>query len=188
MGIYQVAPWLRAGDTPMQADAIVVLAGGPFRAFYAADLYNKGYAQIVYVSKATPEAWEKSIAELGILIVPQEELYRRILVKKGVPKNRIFFFGRSLSTAQEAEQVRQCFPGTNCTVLIVTSPYHIRRTRMIFSDALPLCRVMVVGTPYESFPDHWWSDQDAARNVLLELAKIIYYKAGGRFRAISAEQ
>jgi uncharacterized SAM-binding protein YcdF (DUF218 family) len=187
-GVYYVAVWLQAGDTPAQADAIVVLAGGPYRAFYAADLYQQGYASRVYISKAAPEPWEKDAAELGISIVPQEMLYRQVLVKKGVPLKQVAFFGRSLSTAQEAEHVRRLFPGPVCKLLVVTSPYHVRRTKMIFSDMVPACKTTVVGTPYEPFPERWWSNQDSARNVVLELAKIVYYKAGGRFRIAPEER
>ncbi|MEW5864886.1 MAG: hypothetical protein AB1773_15040 [Pseudomonadota bacterium] len=35
-------------------------------------------------------------------------------------------------------------------------------------------------------PDAWWTSQDAAREVLLEWAKIAWYLLGGRFRAASA--
>jgi uncharacterized SAM-binding protein YcdF (DUF218 family) len=183
-GLYHAAAWLNSGDQPSKADAIVVLAGEPLRVFYAADLFNKGYAETVYVSKAVPEPWVKEATALGITIVPQETIYRRILLKKGVPDKRIVFFGSSLSTVQEAEHVRHLFPHQGCRVLVVTSPYHVRRVRMIFSDTVPTCRTTVVGTPYETFPERWWTNQHAARNVLLELAKIIYYKLGGKFRAL----
>jgi hypothetical protein len=42
--------------------------------------------------------------------------------------------------------------------------------------------VHVVASAYEAFPARWWTEQEAARNVLLESAKIVYYKLGGRFR------
>jgi uncharacterized SAM-binding protein YcdF (DUF218 family) len=187
-GMYHVAAWLQSGELPSKADAIVALAGEPLRAFYAADLYNEGYARVVYVSQPTQEPWMGRATELGITVTPQEEIYRSILVKKGVPKNRVLFFGKSLSTAQEAEQIRPLFQHQGCTLLVVTSPYHVRRTQLIFRDTVPLCRTTVVSTPYESFPIKWWRDQYAARNVLLEFAKIVYYKMGGKFRGPMEEQ
>ena len=42
---------------------------------------------------------------------------------------------------------------------------------------------VVCATPYESFPDDWWHSQDAAREVLLEWAKLAFYLVGGRFSA-----
>lgn len=43
--------------------------------------------------------------------------------------------------------------------------------------------IRVIATPYEAFPGQWWKNQDAARNVVLELTKIIFYRVGGRFYA-----
>jgi hypothetical protein len=54
---------------------------------------------------------------------------------------------------------------------------------MIFREVVTACAVTAVGTPDEAFPAAWWREQDAARQVLLETAKIIFYKLGGRYSA-----
>lgn len=46
---------------------------------------------------------------------------------------------------------------------------------MIFKDIVRKCFVSIVGNPYESFPEKWWTNKDSARNVLLEFAKIVFY-------------
>ncbi len=51
---------------------------------------------------------------------------------------------------------------------------------LLLNDLLPEMKVTVLSTPYEEFPDQWWKGQNAARNVLLELSKIIFYQLGGR--------
>ena len=38
----------------------------------------------------------------------------------------------------------------------------------------------IVGNTYEQFPDTWWNDQNAARNVVLESTKLLL-PAGRRF-------
>jgi uncharacterized SAM-binding protein YcdF (DUF218 family) len=86
-----------------------------------------------------------------------------------------------ISTAAEAQAARALFAGRAPRLLVVSSPYHLRRVRMIFSDALPAASIRVIATSYDPFPESWWNNQSAARNVLLELAKIAYYKLGGRF-------
>jgi hypothetical protein len=58
---------------------------------------------------------------------------------------------------------------------------------MVFRDKMKGCRFRVLATPYEPFPTKWWTDQDAARNVILEVAKILFYKFGGRFRNSNEE-
>jgi hypothetical protein len=52
---------------------------------------------------------------------------------------------------------------------------------MIFADALPGADIRMIATGYDPFPAAWWKDRDAARNVLLELAKITFYRLGGRY-------
>ncbi len=71
---------------------------------------------------------------------------------------------------------------------MVTSPYHVRRTRLIFYEALGDRGIefAVVATPLETFPDDWWRSQDSAREVLLEWVKIAFFLVGGRFSAGNA--
>lgn len=174
--------WLDNSDKPQRADAIIVLAGDPSRAIYAADLYNAGYASAIYLSKPIRLKHERLLDELEVFSPRAEEINRRVLIKKGVPEKAVRIFGKSsVSTFEEANVLYNVFRGTKCSLLMVTSPYHVRRTKMIFSDVLKDCEVKVVATPYESIPEKWWKDQDSARNVLLEIVKILFYMAGGRF-------
>jgi len=111
-----------------------------------------------------------------------EDIHNQILIKKGVSKNHIFFSDSpALTTIDEAEFVNRNFSGQKCNILIVTSPYHIKRTKIIFSDKVKNCRFKILGTPYEPFYEKWWTDQDSARDVILELLKILFYKMGGRY-------
>lgn len=180
------ARWLDNPDAPAQSDAILVLAGSYQRPIHAGDLYRQGFAPLVYVSVVVPDPAAAPLAALGVKLVPKEETYEQTLRAKGVPADRILRLGsKSLSTVDEAYELRKRFAGKPAKVLVVTSPFHVRRARMIFTDALQGSgiAVAVVATPQESFPDRWWSSQDAAREVLLEWTKILFYLGGGRFRA-----
>jgi len=166
--------WLQNSDKPEQSDAIIVLAGDSSRALYAADLYFRGYASQVYISKPIRSHDERLLDELGILFPFVEEIYIQVLLKKGVPNSHIQVFGKSsMSTVEEAEVIKELFKGPKYKLLIVTSPYHIRRAKMIFKDILAGNDIRVVGTPYELFPNKWWTNQDAAKNVILEVFKIL---------------
>ena len=181
--------WLSAADTPQPADAIVVLAGAFERAFFAADLYAAGHAPRIYLSQPAREGSLRLLEELGFKIPTEHEISTGILRRKGVPAAHILPFpGASISTTEEAEKLRQLFAGRRATLLIVTSPYHIRRARMVFGDGFAGSEVTLrfVATPYEPYAVDWWHDQESARNTVLELAKIIYYQAGGRFRGSRA--
>lgn len=181
--------WLANADRPQAADAIIVLAGEPSRALYAAELFEGKLAPVIYVSKPALAPSQRLFRQMGISFPTQEELYREILVRKGVPSSRVVILGESLlSTADEAVAVRALGIGERRTILVVTSPYHVRRVKMTYSKIIPELRAVVVANPHESYPDRWWTDQDVARNVLLETVKIAYFVTGGRFTSAPAVQ
>lgn len=176
------ARWLSDAGVPAQADVIVVLAGDARRARHAGDLFRQGYAPQVLVSRAARGARERMLDEIGIVLPGGEELDIQVLERVGVPRDRIAIFGTaSLSTYEEGKVLGGLYAGKSTRLLVVTSPYHVRRARMILASALPDARLNVVATPYEAFPERWWSSQDAARDVLLEVAKLVFYGLGNRF-------
>jgi uncharacterized SAM-binding protein YcdF (DUF218 family) len=182
LGLGYVADWLSSADRPQKADAIMVLAGSFTRPFQAADLYRQGLARKIYVSVPARDEQYRLLDEAGVAFPREEEILRQVLLKKGVPASAIEYFGKdSISTAAEARAARALFATGAPRLLVVSSPYHLRRARMIFSDALPAADIRMIASSYDPFPASWWKDQSAARNVLLELAKITYYKLGGRF-------
>ncbi len=181
-GLNYAGEWLSVGDRPQQADAILVLGGSFTRPFQAAVLYRQGYARKIYLSVPAREDQYRLLDEAGVAFPREEEIVRQVLLKKDVPASAIEYFGRnSISTAAEAQAARELFGTGTPRLLVVTSPYHLRRARMTFSDALPAADIRVIATSYDPLPLAWWKDQNAARNVLLELAKITFYQLGGRF-------
>lgn len=182
IGLGYVANWLSVADQPQKADAILVLAGNYARPFQAAELYRQDYAGKVYVSVPVRSDDYRLLDQAGIPYPRDENVVRQVLLKNGVPASAIEYFGKdSISTAAEAQAARVLFGKRAPRLLVVTSPYHLRRARMIFADALPGADIRMIATSYDPFPAAWWKDQNAARNVLLELAKITYYRLGGRF-------
>ena len=183
-GLSVAADWLFNPDQPEKSDAIIILAGDPARAFHAADLYSRGFARKIYISRAIRLPGHRLLDEIGVAFPRYEEIDRQVLMKKGVPEGDIFILaGASSSTADEAVNVAKLFERWGARLLLVTSPHHVRRARMVFGDLLPKAELRVVATPYEALPSQWWKNQDAARNVVLELAKILFYFAGGGFHA-----
>jgi len=183
---YHAAGWLKRADPPMKADAIVVLAGPYTRSMHAADLYRAGHAPMVVLSEAVREKIWSQLEELGIRLPSVPEIHRRVLQAKGVPAARIEPLGRpALSTADEALAIAERFGKPGARVIVVTSPSHVMRARLIIERALEGrgVKLAVCATPYETFPDAWWRSQDAAREVLLEWVKIGFFMAGGRFSA-----
>ena len=183
--LYSAASWLLDSKPPESADIIVVLAGDLRRTRYAGDLYRQGFAPQILLSRPARDAREKLLDQMGISFPTAVDLGKSVLQVSGVPLQNISVFGTgSLSTFEEAAVLAGMFAGQSPRLLIVTSPYHVRRARMILGDALPGAHLIVVATPYEDFPVRWWTSQDAARDLLLELAKLFFYGIGGRFTAL----
>jgi len=180
---WNAAAWLGAEDAPAKADAIVVLGSEPTRAIMGAELYRKGYAGVVYLTVPHRERRWVALEPDGIRWPWFEETARVLLVNRGVPDGAIRLLGRDLvSTVAEAtEAARTLAPGAG-TLLVVTSRYHVHRARLVFADHLPGTRILVVASAEEPLPQAWWTDQEAARNVVLEFVKLIFYRLGQSFR------
>ncbi len=188
LALYFAPRWLNDPDPPEKATAILVLGGDPTRALQGADLFHAGYAPKIYMSAPVRDPYLRRLDALGIVLPREEDMTRRILAMRGVPEGAIELLGRELlTTAQEARLAHERL-GDAGVLMIVTSPYHVQRARLIFHRAMPPgVRVVVVGNRHEPFPDAWWKDQGAARNVVLELAKTLFYLAGGRFNVPSPQ-
>ena len=188
LGLYFAEKWLLVNEEPVKSDFIVVQNGVAYRAIYGADLYNKGYAPMIYVGKAVVSPLNTILREeYGICSMLQEEAYKKILVKKNVPENVIRFFGNGhISTVEEAEALKRTIGDKPVKLLIVSSPLVSRRAAIIFSDALPHAKICVVSNPYEQFTGKWWTDRTVATTVVLETVKSLFYKLGGAFRSTDA--
>ena len=165
--------WRWEPDLPAKADAMIVLAGAPARPRHAAELYRQGLAPIVYLARPAERSQPM-----------EEEVNRGILLQGGVPEGAIRTFAEGAkNTLAEAQVSLARLPDEVKTVLVVTSPKHVRRARMIFGDVLSQrgIRVAVLATPDEANPEPWWSSEPSARQSGRELAKALLYSAGIRY-------
>jgi len=180
---WHAAAWLGADDMPVRADAVLVLGAEPTRAITAADLYQEGFASVVYLSVPRRERSWAVLAQDGVRWPSFEDTARVLLRNRGVPDAAIRLLGKDLpSTVAEATEAARTFGASAGTLLVVTSRYHVYRARLIFADALPATRVLVVASSAEPLPERWWTDQEAARNVTLELVKLVFYRLGMSFK------
>lgn len=181
--------WLRMDDQPRPAAAIVILAGDIRRAIYAADLYQQGLAPVIYVSRPRHEP-PLPLVELGWQFPLQEDEMRLVLARKGVPDEAVRVYGHDLmSTVQEGEALRDELARTGQTpgpLLVVTSPYHCRRAKLILSRIVRDRELIMSATPYERFDVRWWAHQGSANAVVSEVAKFLFYALGTPFRSAPA--
>ncbi len=185
IGLYFAGRWLVLDEAPAPADLIVLLGGDLSRPLYGADLYHRGYAKRIAVSRPAPQPQTENLRPLGMHLPRQDEQYREILERKGVPAKAVSVFGEAnLSTVQEAETLAALLGHRPARLLIVTSPYHTRRVKIVFTRLLPQADIRVLASPYEEFPQRWWTQQGAAVGVMLETTKLMYYYLGGAFRTL----
>ncbi len=175
-----IAGILNSPDQPRNADAIVVLGADPSRVLEAADLYKAGFAPRILLSDPIREKRFERLEQEGVAIPWFEIVGRDLLRRHGVPDEAIATFGHRLkSTAEEARALAELHPQLK-SILLVSSPYHVYRARLIFRETLRNREVLGIGSKYEEFPTAWWKENETARNALVESVKLIFYWVGGR--------
>jgi len=170
-------------DVPPHADAIIVLMGSfPERVLQATDLYHAGKADqllIVYESMGPYQVLESRGAD----IIRTTEQARDAAIDLGVPADSITMLpGEARSTLDEAVAVREYIKGNPDidTLLLVSSPAHMRRSYMIFRQILRnSVKPVYMGTcpsSYSSFnPDKWWKRKEDIQSVVSEMVKIVSF-------------
>jgi len=160
-------------DPLARADAIVVVAGGtPDREEAAARLYREGLApEVVLSNQFTPDRVRYLIA-LGARPLDYQGEARVALEKHGVPSQAIVALPTPATTTEaELKIVGEAALARGWRrVILVTSPQHSRRVKLVWSREAPagiegLVRVVAE----DKFLDgDWWRKRRQAEAVLHE--------------------
>ena len=144
--------FLVVDDALQPASAIVVLDGGqPFREEEAANLYAQGWAPRIVFTRGLARTSRADILE-----------------HLGVPAAAIEIVDQQPSrTLEELEALAGAIGTTDAPVVLVTSPYHTRRTELDWSRAtdgsVPALVHPVWQEPFDSHA--WWHDPQARMRV-----------------------
>jgi uncharacterized SAM-binding protein YcdF (DUF218 family) len=184
---------LQVEDKIEKAGYILPLAGDWHRLIKAAELYKAGYAPVVLLSNAIirPPSRLNLIREEMGKPRPEPRAFRKaLMLHLGVPEDALLSFGHGhISTIEEAEAFRDFLKsriaksgsGRPLSVILVTSPFHTRRAKTIFSDTMPGIRFMVTSPQEGKLKAQWWRDQRSAILSVVESFKFAHYLIGGRF-------
>ncbi|MEN6498174.1 MAG: YdcF family protein [Thermoguttaceae bacterium] len=170
------ARWLDVGDRPRRADYVLVLGGDAgTRAVAAAMLVRRKYASTVLVPRTVD-----CRAPDQMVLPPEHELIRRVLVRCGVAEHAIRYLGGKVdSTYDEVFALAKVLDeAPDKRVLVVTNGYHSRRARWILSRALgaKASQAMVVSAPVEGYTaENWWRSEEGFQAVVGEFAKMAIY-------------
>jgi uncharacterized SAM-binding protein YcdF (DUF218 family) len=157
-------------DEPAQhADAIIVLGDDNFyadRATHAAELFRHGAAPVIVASgrRLRPNA--------GIV-----ELMEHDLTERGVPKDKIV---PCVNDADNTREEAAALAGLAVvqhwkSVIVVTSNYHTRRARYIFSRVFPSSiAISFAGARDGDFdPEKWWESRKSVKLFSREVVGMI---------------
>jgi len=127
------------------------------------------------------------ITETGITAPGTEVLFslefKVRAVKDGVPPTAILVTERVVdSTAEEARTIKKMMSAAGKkSCIVVTDPFHTRRTRLIFTEAFAgtdmRCSVYASRASWYS-PSTWWRSLEGWRVTLTEWAKLLSYWIG----------
>jgi uncharacterized SAM-binding protein YcdF (DUF218 family) len=155
------------------SDVIIVLGGDGDRDQYASTLYRWGLAKEVIATGAP----------IGTVTGATD------LVTLGVPRDSIFLANGTQNTRDDAIHARQLMEQHGWkSALLVTDPYHARRSLWTFRTAfegtdLRVSAAPVVGGWFDA--DHWWQTESGFVAVNEEYIKLVYYVARGYVTASS---
>jgi len=152
--LWLIAKPLHLQDPPRKADAIVVFSGGvgesgkwgqgyEERVQYAVELYKNGFAKTVVFSS-------------GYMYVFKEPLVMKALaISLGVPENAILLEDKAVRTYENVKNCRDILEKNKFkTILLVSSPYHMRRVKLVFRKIAGDMDVAYTPIPRSLFYDH----------------------------------
>ncbi len=179
--MWRVAEPLRISAAPAQADAIVVFLGGvgetgkagggaPERLNEAVTLYRGGYAKYLVLSSGYVYSFKEA------------EAMRDLAVAQGVPAGSIVLEERATNTYQNVMFVNDILKDHHWrSILLVSSPYHMRRATMVWHKLAPEISVTPTPPPRSQFYAHEsrGASIDQVRGILYEYIAILGYWKNG---------
>ncbi|MBN1687618.1 MAG: YdcF family protein [Candidatus Omnitrophica bacterium] len=166
-----VAEALIVSEPVENSDLIVVLSGINIerRIRHGAQLYHKGLAPVLFLSGST------EIIELAGIDVAR--IYAN---KLGVPDEAIVSEKDSRTTFENAIYLKKYMEEKALSsFILVTSPLHSRRVKIIFERVMPKKFRWSVSCPVDSLNlKDWWHDVPMTRQVLYEYLALAHYFLG----------
>jgi len=159
--------WLVVSDPLEPARAIVVLAGEvPYRAEEAAKLYHQKLAPEIWLTLEPPDT---EMQRLDVGYHDKTFYDQLVLTKLGVPAAAIRIMPKATHNTDEEEiQILQQLKVAGADrVILVTSPFHTRRVRVIWHQLTGNSPRAIVH-PANDEPDdvnHWWHNPDDLKAV-----------------------
>jgi len=187
--VWFIASPLKLAQSPQNSEAIVVFAGGvgesgkaaegyEERVQYAVELYKQGYARNLIFSS-------------GYMYVFREPVIMKALaVSLGVPADAILLEDKAKNTYENVEFTKIILDAEGWhRILLVSSPYHMRRASLVFKKNAPEISVICTPIPHSLFYSHGVGPRgekvfkliniQQLKGLMHEYLGIIFYKLKG---------
>lgn len=174
--LWWVAAPLTVSAPAGNADAIVVFAGGVGESGKAGAGLQERVSQAValYQSGLAPRV----IFSSGYVFTLKEgEIMKAVAVANGVPADAILLEERAANTFQNVDYTNRILADHGWRrILLVSSPYHMRRALLTWHAVAPDVRVTPTPVPQSEFyASEWGASFDQIRGILFEYAAIASY-------------
>jgi uncharacterized SAM-binding protein YcdF (DUF218 family)/glycosyltransferase involved in cell wall biosynthesis len=174
--VWTLASPLKLSDPPQQADCIVVFAGGvgesgkagggyQERVKEATDLYRQGYASHMIFSSGF------------VFAFPEAEVMRTLAIDNGVPASAIELETHAANTHENVVFSQRLLEAHGWRrILLVSSPYHMRRALLTWHKAAPATTVVPTPALASQFYLHErGASLEQIRGLAQEYAAIVVY-------------
>lgn len=184
--LWFLASPLEISEKPSKADAIVVFAGGvgesgkagqgyEERVKYAVELYNESLGRYLIFSSGYSCVFKESA------------LMKALAVSLGVPENAIILEDKAGNTYENVMFSKTILDGLGLnSIILVSSPYHMRRAKLTFKKNAPRINVLYTPIPESLFYQYRVNKYlgflpigvirvDQIRGIIHEYAGIVYY-------------
>jgi uncharacterized SAM-binding protein YcdF (DUF218 family)/glycosyltransferase involved in cell wall biosynthesis len=174
--LWWVAAPLRVSTPPQAADAVVVFAGGvgesgkagggfQERVTQAIDLYKAGHAPRLIFSSGY------------VFTLREAEVMKAVAVDNGVPADAILLEEHAANTYENVVLTNRILEQHRWSrILLVSSPYHMRRAVLTWKKVAPGVTVIAAPVPQSQFYTHErGASLEQIRGILFEYAALVGY-------------
>jgi uncharacterized SAM-binding protein YcdF (DUF218 family)/glycosyltransferase involved in cell wall biosynthesis len=167
---------LRMLEPPRPADAIVVFAGGVGESGKAGGGYQERVKQAVDLFREG-QATRMIFSSGYVFAFREAEVMRELAVAHGVPDSAIILETKARNTYENVASVREILDGQGWRrVLLVSSPYHMRRALLTWRKVAPEIAVVPTPVPQSQFyANGRGASLEQIRGILHEYAAIVVY-------------
>ena len=163
-------------QTPISpSDVIIALTGKTERFKHGVRLYKRGYASHIMITVDSSTSLKFANVHLD-----WRDIIREAARQEEIPEPALLIVDGVTSTYDEAcftqnEMLKKGFK----SAIVVSSPYHMRRVRMIFEKVYKRSEISLCYSPVEESwfqVEKWWTREGELVTVINEYIKLVLYR------------